>query len=409
MKILYLVSEPGYRIDAATGYGAHIRGVINAFRKHGNEVLTVVGKERGTETGSEPAVKKPGTAKKLFKRFVPSYMVRDLRQLYLILYDRKLFKRLCRCIDEFKPDVIYERAAYLSRAGVRAGNRYDIPVFLEANSTIELEGKSFFGRSLLFPFGKRNEKYIYRNCTGVIAISTPVKRSIMNSCGVGGGKVTVVPNGIDPENYKPARNRREVRREIGLADEETVVGFVGSLLPWHGVDKLLESAVECFERIPELRFLIVGGEEARLGLRVRRELDEKVRELGITNGVIFTGAVPSTDVPDYIEAMDICAYPGSLEHPNPYGSPIKLFEYGILGKPIICFYSDVIAEMFEDGSDGIFIAPGSVPELTAAILKTASDPVLREKLGNHFRERILADYTWDMIGGRILDLMSGNA
>src|SRR5207249_9997105 len=122
----------------------------------------------------------------------------------------------------------------------------------------------------------------------------------------------------------------------------------------------------------------------------RPALEAMARDLGIRPWVVFTGPVPFERVPDYLAAMDIAVMPSS----NWYGSPIKIFEYGAMGRAVIGPDTAPVREVLADEEEGLIIPAGSVAALQAALSRLAGNPLLRKQLGERFRERVLRQYTW---------------
>jgi glycosyltransferase involved in cell wall biosynthesis len=113
--------------------------------------------------------------------------------------------------------------------------------------------------------------------------------------------------------------------------------------------------------------------------------------------VVFTGLVPFESVPDYIGAMDICVIPQATW----YGSPIKLFEYGAMGRPIIAPDWPPIREIMVDGETGLIVSPGTLDPLSSALVRLANDAELRQQLGQRFMERVRAEYSWERVAERL--------
>jgi glycosyltransferase involved in cell wall biosynthesis len=399
MKILYLVSNPTYKLDANSGYVSHIKGVINAFTKKGHQVNIIIGKNNNKKSDIGKLDIGTNSKVKLIKRFIPNFLWQTGRELSLMKWNKKIFGKLNEIVKEFHPDIIYERANYLSISGVKIGQKHNIPVFIESNAILSWEKQIRSGRSLIDFLGKRSEKYIYDNCSSIFTVSEPLKERITKEYNIEEDKIIAVSNGVGPEELNPTISSKKIKEKLAIPEKDIIVGYLGSIFPWHGLDNLIKSAKTCLKEMPDLRFLIVGDGEPR------EALERKTREYKIDEKVIFTGRISKKEVPDYLQIMDICVYPGSQKQINWYGSPIKLFEYGIMRKPIICYKSKVTENILDDLKDGYLIPSGSVEALSKGILKLASEPNLRKKLGKNFQRKVLNNYTWDKIGENILKVI----
>jgi glycosyltransferase involved in cell wall biosynthesis len=96
--------------------------------------------------------------------------------------------------------------------------------------------------------------------------------------------------------------------------------------------------------------------------------------------------------------MDICVMPGS----NWYGSPVKVFEYGILGKAVIAPDNGPLRDIMVHEKDGLLIERD--PKVLAeTLIKLIEDKELREMLGKNFQKKIFAEYTWEDASELILN------
>jgi glycosyltransferase involved in cell wall biosynthesis len=178
-------------------------------------------------------------------------------------------------------------------------------------------------------------------------------------------------------------SRRSIRARLRVADQ-IVVGFVGSLRTWHGIDLLMESIPDVVKGLSDCHFLVVGTGE------MERVFRSRVNELGLGSRVTLTGGLPHLDVFRHIAAMDVALMPNS----NAYGSPMKVLEYMAMGKPTIAPRLEPLEEIISDGITGRLVQPGSKQALVDAILELAKDPEKRRMMGTHARQHVLANHTW---------------
>jgi glycosyltransferase involved in cell wall biosynthesis len=199
--------------------------------------------------------------------------------------------------------------------------------------------------------------------------------------------VALLPNAADTERLRPDPwAGAAVRRRLGIGPE-IVIGFIGSMRPWHGADLLLRAGAVVAARDTRVRFLLVGDGP------MRARLQALARELGLSSSTVFTGHVPMDDVGAHIAAMDIAAAPYP-PLPQFHFSPLKLFECMAVGKPVVASAFPDIRAVVADGVDGILVAPGNVPALADALSRLAADEELRLRLGRAARETVVLRHTW---------------
>ncbi|PLV56752.1 glycosyltransferase family 4 protein [Thermotoga sp. SG1] len=123
------------------------------------------------------------------------------------------------------------------------------------------------------------------------------------SFGYSGQNAVVIPNGYDPDVFKPM-DKDTVRKELGIYKENTYyVGFVGNLIPIKRADKLPEIFGKIAKEPPNTRFIIVGDGTLR---------DKILKEMKGLD-VVFAGRVPQTEVAKYMNAMDVMVLPSRNE------------------------------------------------------------------------------------------------
>jgi len=214
--------------------------------------------------------------------------------------------------------------------------------------------------------------------------------------GVDPAKIHAIPNGVDPAVFDPDRaHPGAVRKKFGLG-RRLVIGFVGAFADWHGLETLVTAVGEVARGgALDLHLLMVGEGPSRPALR------ELARRVGLEGRAALPGSVPHDQVPHYLAVMDICVLPSA----NWYMSPIKLFEYGAMGRPVIAPHTPAVAEVMTDGEDGLLVTPGSAAELVRAILHLAHHPEERAAMAAAFQQRVRRRYTWRMTAGRVGQLL----
>ena len=186
-----------------------------------------------------------------------------------------------RIVSTWKPDVVYERYALTAFAGAWLARDIGVPFVLEVNAPLASEEQGF--RNLrLGALAYGIERMLLRRADRVIVVSRALHEWVV-SHGVPAERVLVLPNAGVAGWSVSESDARAVRAREGLDDDAFVVGFCGSLKPWHGVTHLLEAAARAAETIHNLRVLIVGdGPE-------RQALERRAAALGVSYRTRFVG------------------------------------------------------------------------------------------------------------------------
>ena len=202
-------------------------------------------------------------------------------------------------------------------------------------------------------------------------------------------RVHVVPNGVDESLFDPATATPAQVRETYRLQGRFVVGWVGVLRNWHGLELLLEAVRD----IPEALVLVVGDGPDRAAV------EGLAAATGLSTRLVVTGRVPHARMPDYIAAMDVAVV---ADDRTGVASPMKLLEYMAMGRAVVAPALDNIRDLVTDGESGLLFAPGDASALRARLRELLNEPSLRTALGSAARESILTSRTWRAVAGEVL-------
>ena len=206
-------------------------------------------------------------------------------------------------------------------------------------------------------------------------------------------EVAVTPFGVDLGRFSAQPSQRDPAQPKPLN-----IGIVKSLAPKYGVDLLLRAFAglcvdpEVRSAHPHCRLLIVGDGPQR------EDLVQLAAQLGIAERTQFIGAVAHTDVPRWLNQLDIYAAPSRLDSES-FG--VAVIEAGACGLPVVVSDAGGLPEVVVDGATGLVVPRDDVPALQAALKRLVLDAVLRERLGRQGRVHVEREYEW----GRCVDRM----
>lgn len=196
-----------------------------------------------------------------------------------------------------------------------------------------------------------------------------------------GFQSVIVNYGIDQKKFNPDRPLNNVRKELQIPDDTTIVLFVARFLHQKQPLKLVEAFGRVAHQLPHVKLLMVGD-----GDQKPRAL-EMVKALGISDRVIFQPF--RQDVPDVLAAADMYVLPSLWE-----GLPIGLLEAMAMRKAIICTRVDGTPEVIQQGQNGIMINTDKMEtDIGEAIVRLANDPALRSQLGREAQATISSTFS----------------
>ena len=231
-----------------------------------------------------------------------------------------------------------------------------------------------------------------KNATLIVTISKYSLEKIENYYGVDAAKVRIVPNGVDPEKFKPLEDREAVKRQFGLGDDPCVL-FVGSLIPRKGLPFLVEAAEKIVKKYSGTKFVIVG--EGPL----KNQLLSNLETANLSGNFKFLGNVKEDMLTALYNCADVFALPSIQE-----GQGIVLLEAQASAKPVVAFDVGGVNEAVRNGETGLLVKRGSSEELADALLKLLSDKALREKMGASGRRFVTENFTWDICAQKMLNV-----
>lgn len=375
-----------------------MREMIKAFEFYGHEVLPVI--LGGISSNGVVYTHRKSRLKSFLKILIPKKVWRSLKDIKLQKMDRYAQALLEEQIAIFKPDLIYERGTYLQISGVNAAIKFGIPHFMEFNAPYVDESEIFEGAPSFFK-AKANkfERKQLESSTKIVVVSSALKEYFVKKHKINPEKFIITPNCVDPEKLKVDLSLKKTILEKYNLEDKVILGFVGAIFPHHGVDILIESfgLIKREGELGNLKLLIVGGGEFLPGLK------KLAAKLGISNDVVFTDSVIHSHVFSYIDIMDICVLPNT----GYYMSPIKIFEYGAMGKAVIAPKVAPVEDVLTHGYEGILISP-EVLSLKDAIEYLVRNPDDRKQIAQRFKVKVLENFVWTKMAYKILSQAFAN-
>jgi len=221
----------------------------------------------------------------------------------------------------------------------------------------------------------------------IVVTPSEYLQKIVSGWGVNGNHIKVIYNAIEDSVNPHQESPTKVREDLGPS--EYIVVTAGRLVPWKGIDQL----IEVVSQVDNINLVIIGDgpEEDNL-----RSLSVK---LGLKDTVKFTGRLSQLGVLRYLRAADAFVLNSTYE-----GLPHIVLEAMSVDTPVIATRVGGVLEIIEDGVNGILIQPNNQTQLKEAIEQVLRDEGLRKGLVKNARER-LRRFSWENLVNKTLHLL----
>lgn len=241
---------------------------------------------------------------------------------------------------------------------------------------------------------------LLRKADGFVSNCTAVTNEF-SECGVPNEKITLLPGGVDTAVFYPVEfsERLQRRTQLGLPAGRFLIGYSGKLNRGKGVQHLILALPGLLRRQDDAHLVLIGSGQHQF-LSQEDELRGLVARLGLSERVTFTGYVEN--VAEYLQALDLFVFPSERE-----ALPNALMEAMACGLPSIASRVGGVPDIIEDAQSGLLVSPGKVEELEQTIDALRRDPARAQRLGAAGRERIIQQFSLDVLARRHQEFLMG--
>lgn len=359
MRIAYVTADRGIPVFGAKGASIHIQEMMRAFGTLGHEVRAIAAR-RGGDGLQDLAVEEVAQATHGADRVE--------KERAAMAHADLIESRLITLHRDWPFDLIYERYSLWSAAGCRAARTLGVPLVSEVNAPLVLEQARF--RTLtLEPQARAIEAEVLSKSNALSAVSAQMAH-YLTQAGAEPSRVHVIGNAVDTSHFRPGIPPIAMP---SIPSDAFVVGFTGSLKMWHGVDTLM-TAFQMLREVEPRAHLLICGDGPKRGW-----IDGFVVGAGLQDAVTLAGWVDHSALPGLIARMDVATapYPASDDH---YFSPLKLYEYLAMGRPVVASNIGQTSELLSGSQAALLLPPGDTDALTQALLSLAKDPGRRRAM-----------------------------
>jgi glycosyltransferase involved in cell wall biosynthesis len=209
--------------------------------------------------------------------------------------------------------------------------------------------------------------------------------------GVEREKIVVVPNGVDIGRFKAVERDGALEKELGLYGK-TVIGYIGSIVQYEGLDYLVEAVGMMDEATKRKISVLIVGDGSSLS-----DLVDMVQERGLSSLFRFTGRVEHHMVERYHSLVDIAVLPRKGQPVCEMVSPLKPFEAMAQKKCIVASDVSALKEIIEDGERGILFQKDNPADLCEKLTTAIGDERYRKKLGESGWKWVTRERSWESL------------
>ncbi|MDP6693086.1 MAG: glycosyltransferase family 4 protein [Phycisphaerales bacterium] len=283
--------------------------------------------------------------------------------------DYRCYGDLKQIIRRWKPDIVHTHSSKAGIIGRAAAWKLGVPCVVHTIHGLPFHPYEKAWRNAIYI---ASERWAARRCHRIACVADAMRdQALAKGIGQKDQFVTVY-SGMEVETYlQPQLSSEEMRKKLGLRQEDFVIGTVSRLAEHKGHDDILDALGEELLGNPSMKLLWVGDG------RLRERLEKRINELGIENQVILTGLVQAEAIASYIAAMDLLVHPSYHE-----GLPRAVVQALLGGKPVVANDVDGTREVCIPDKTGYLIGVGDHEALRKSVIELRDNPEKRTVLGN---------------------------
>ncbi len=307
-------------------------------------------------------------------RVVPQARVRVIRPgtLRIPVLARSLsilmfYRELSALTRKLRPDIIIDYAISTGLPALAIARRFEIPFAMHVIDALH----TLVPTKALHPVARYVERRLLRAADHTVYINHDLQDYGVR-LGAREEQSHTIQSGVDLDQFRPDLEAAALRRELGFAENDIVLLFVGWLYDFAGIDSIMRVLPDLPSNV---RLLVVGTGEAEARLLKLQH------SLSLEDRVTLTGKQPYKLVPNFMALSDICLMYSTINQVTRHIVPIKTYEYLASGKPVLASQLPGLMREIPPGNGIIYTSPNQL----RLALKRLVDPETRRIEGARAR------------------------
>ena len=384
------------------GQGIYIRHLSKALSKLGHEVSVISGQPYPELDDSINLIKLPGLglfeSSERFSAFKISFFwnLLNFYEWFTVMtggfpepyaYGRRVYRLLKK--TNFNFDILLDNQS-LSSSLLKIQKEFPLVVTIHHPITrdhkLEMDNAKNWKERLssnrwhnFLPMQKRTASKLQN----IICVSQSSKEDVIAEFNVKEERITVIPNGIDIENFKPSSDSKTLDFKI--------VTTASSDIPLKGLRHLILALPRVLREYPLTRLTVIGKSPKK------SKLNKLIDDLNLEDKITFKSGISENEIVDIYHDSDIAVIPSLYE-----GFGFGAGEAMACGVPLISTDSGGLKQVI--GESALKIEPGSVQQIEESIIKLFNEEETRNELSKKGRERMEELFDWEIAAKAYINL-----
>lgn len=284
-------------------------------------------------------------------------------------------------IETLKLSLLIKRNNY---SVIECGGSKDLWIVVPALKIARINSPLFLSKQMASFIVKKDflHKWIYNRVTKAFAISNMVLNNLIETTPLSLDKIALLHNAIDTSKFDPDKfDYSKVRNELGISNEEILIGMIARLSPGKGHEEFLKAAKIISQKYDRIKFIVVG-EASNNEKDYANSIKALAKNFNLDDKIFFTGF--RKDIPQILAALDLFIFPS---HDEAFG--IALAEALSMARPSVCSNYAGVLDIAVDGVTSLLFEKGNAEDLAKKIEILILSPQKRKAFGLAARKRAI--------------------
>jgi len=291
-------------------------------------------------------------------------------------FDWKVWSQVSKLIKSEKINIVHAHGTRALSNVFRSSKMNNIPIIYTIHGWSFHDDQKFLRKSISILI----EKYLTRIVNKNISVSYMNRETGKKHLGKFHSEV--IQNGVNLSKFNPLRQYKDIRKEFGISQKDTLVGYLARITKQKDPDSLVKAFAEISTQNDKIKLIIIGEGD------LKHRMMELVDQYGLKDNV-YTDDFRD-DIPDILKAVDIYCLPSLWE-----GLSIGLLEAMAMKNAIIATNVDGTKEVIQEGVNGLLFDPGNYKALAENIIRLHEDIKERQKLQENAFQTVKLNFSID--------------